>query len=211
MNRWLKSFCQRLNFSYLCSVLRVSVKTNNNITKTKFKNNKGMKKIVMTMVALLAMTAAVAQQSDNNKERKAPKKPTPEEMTTRMAKDLNLTDEQKTKVQALNKEYEQVLGGPGFRGQRPPKGDFKKGDKKKGDVKKKTDANTEASAQDGKRDGKRPELTDAQKQEMKQHRAKRKEYDAKLKQILTDDQYKSYQQQHRRGHRGPRGQRPDND
>lgn len=171
-----------------------------------------MKKIVMTMVALLAMTAAVAQQSDNNKERKAFKKPTPEEMTTRMAKDLNLTDAQKTKVQALNKEYEQVLGGPGMRGPRPDKGDGKSGDKKKGDVKKKkTDANTEATAQDGKRDGKRPELTDAQKQEMKQHKAKRKEYDAKLKQILTDDQYKSYQQQHRRGHRGPRGQRPDND
>ena len=164
-----------------------------------------MKKIMMTMVALLTMTAAVAQQSDNKAERKAPKKPTPQEMTDRMASDLKLTDAQKAKVLSLNKEYEGVLGGPGMRGQRPDKGDFKKSDKK-------TDANTEATAQQGKRDGKRPELTDAQKQEMKQHMAKRQEYEGKLKEILTDDQYKSYQKQHRRGHGrhgGPRGQRPD--
>lgn len=169
-----------------------------------------MKKILMTMVALLTMTAAVAQQSDNKAERKAPKKPTPQEMTDRMASDLKLTDAQKAKVLSLNKEYEGVLGGPGMRGQRPDKGDFKKGDKKKGEFKKgdkKTDANTEATAQQGKRDGKRPELTDAQKQEMKQHMAKRQEYEGKLKEILSDDQYKSYQKQHHRGHGGPRGQR----
>lgn len=37
-------------------------------------------------------------------------------------------------------------------------------------------------------------MTDAQKKQMKQHQAKRQEYDKKLKQILTSEQYKSYEQ-----------------
>ena len=55
-----------------------------------------MKKIVLTMVALLSLTMAQAQ--NENGERKAPKKMDPQEMVDRMAKDLNLTADQKTKV-----------------------------------------------------------------------------------------------------------------
>jgi Spy/CpxP family protein refolding chaperone len=47
---------------------------------------------------------------------------------------------------------------------------------------------------------------------MKQQMEKRKEYDQKLKSILTDKQYKKFQEQHKRGprggrHGGPRGPR----
>ena len=134
-----------------------------------------MKKIFATMVALLAMTAAMAQQSDN-KERRAPRKIDAQEMTDRMAKELNLDDAQKAKVLDLNKEYQDVLGGPGMgRGPR-----------------------------DGHHGHKRPELTEAQKAEMKQRMAKREEYDKKLKTILTDDQQKKLQEMHQRGGRGPR-------
>ena len=87
-----------------------------------------MKQIVMTMVALLTMTTAMAQNNENGK-RPEFKKPTPEEMTNRMADQLKLDDKQKTKVLELNKEYENVLMGPGMgrgrgmgrgpRGQRP--------------------------------------------------------------------------------------------
>jgi len=163
-----------------------------------------MKKIVMTMVALLTMTAAVAQNNSDNRARREFKKPTPEEMTNRMADNLKLNDEQKTKLLALNKEYEDVLTrGPrmgnrrGFRGQRP-------------------DAETAASQNNNQQQGQRPqrpELTDEQKAQMKQQMEKRQEYDKKLKEILTDDQYQTWQKQHqRRGHgfRGPRGQRPEN-
>ncbi len=58
-----------------------------------------MKKILLTMVALLSMTAVMAQDGDK-KERKAPK-----EMTNRMADDLQLTAEQKAKVLDLNKDF----------------------------------------------------------------------------------------------------------
>ena len=63
-----------------------------------------MKKILLTMVALLSMTAVMAQDGDK-KERKAPKEFNAEEMTNRMADDLQLTAEQKAKVLDLNKEF----------------------------------------------------------------------------------------------------------
>ena len=151
-----------------------------------------MRKLVLTMFALLSMTAMMAQNDKSDK--KAPKEPTPEEMTARMAKDLNLTDDQKTKVLALNKEYKDMFkGGPRMGGPRGPKPDGKSG------------------ATDNQQRPERPQMTDAQKAEMKKHMEQRKAYDTKLKSILTADQYKSWQKQHKHGHKGgPRdGKRPD--
>ena len=144
------------------------------------------------MFALLSMTAMMAQNDKSDK--KAPKEPTPEEMTARMAKDLNLTDDQKTKVLALNKEYKDMFkGGPRMGGPRGPKPDGKSG------------------ATDNQQRPERPQMTDAQKAEMKKHMEQHKAYDTKLKSILTADQYKSWQKQHKRGPKGgPRdGKRPD--
>ena len=64
-----------------------------------------MKKIVLMMVALLSMTAVQAQENDNNQnpqQFRGPRQMTPEQMTERMSNDLKLTDDQKTKVLALN-------------------------------------------------------------------------------------------------------------
>ena len=175
-----------------------------------------MKKIVLTMVALLSMTVMQAQ-TDNKSERKAPKQPTPEEMTEHMAKDLNLNTDQKAKVLALNKEYQDVLkGGPrGPRGPRPDgQGGPKGGKKQKGNKQSKadqqqpkTDAQTGATEQRPER----PQLTDEQKAKMKAQMEKRKEYDGKLKQILTDEQYKKFQKAHKRHGHGPHhgGPRPE--
>lgn len=139
------------------------------------------------MVALLSMTAMMAQ--NDKKEGKAPKQPTAEEMVERMVKELNLTDDQKAKVLALNKEYKDVMRGPGMG--RGPRGH-------------RTDAETGATQQRPER----PQLTDEQKAEMKKNMEKRKEYDAKLKNILTEDQYKKLQKKrhHHGGHHG--GPRP---
>ena len=48
---------------------------------------------------------------------------------------------------------------------------------------------------------------------VKAHHAKREEYDKKLKQILTDDQYKSWKKRHGRhgGHRNGQRQQTAND
>ncbi len=144
-----------------------------------------MKKILMTMVALLSMTVVMAQDSDK-KERRAPKQMTAEQMTERMTKELSLSDDQKTKVLALNKQYKDVLGGPGMgrpRGPRP-------------------DGNT--SATEGQQNS-RPEMTDAQKAEMKKNMEQRTAYEKELKSILSTDQYKKYQSSQKRGPKGKRG------
>ena len=142
-----------------------------------------MKKIFLTMFALLSMTAMMAQNDKSDK--KAPKEPTPEEMTSRMAKDLDLTDAQKTKVLALNTEYKDMFkGGPRMGGPRGPKPDGK------------------SEATDNQQRPERPQMTDAQKAEMKKHMEQRKAYDTKLKSILTADQYKKWQKQQKRGPKG---------
>ena len=130
-----------------------------------------MKKIVLMMVALMTLTVAQAKTQTKS----APqKKMTHSEMTTQMTSKLKLSDAQKTKVAALNKEYESVLqGGPGMNDDKSSKQQAKKSDDKK--------------------KGSRPEMTDAQKTQMKQQQAKRQEYELKLKKILSDDQYKTYQ------------------
>ncbi len=166
-----------------------------------------MKKIVMTMVALLTMTAAVAQDNSEKRQRPEFKKPTPEEMTTRMAENLKLDDKQQKKVLELNKEYESVLGGPGMgrgfgRGPRGPRPDGQTGA---------TQNNNQQQRPE------RPQMTEEQRAQFQQMMEKRQEYDKKLKEILTDDQYKTYQEQHQRrggrggfgGPRGQRGPRPD--
>lgn len=155
-----------------------------------------MKKIVLMMVALLSMTAVQAQESDKQQFR-GPKQMTPEEMTERMGNELKLTDEQKTKVLALNKEYEKVIAGPGMRRPRPQK----------------TDGESGATAQNDQKRPERPQMTDEQREEMKQRMEKRQEYEKKLKELLTEDQYKKYQESRPRrgfggGRPGGRGPRP---
>lgn len=142
-----------------------------------------MKKIFLTMVALLSMTAMMAQ-DNNNGERKAPKQLTPEEMTEKMATDLSLTAEQKAKVLDLQKEYQDINRGPrmgGMRGPRPQ-----------------ADGQSGATAQRPER----PQLTEEQKAEMQKQMERRREYNDKLKGILTAEQFEKYQKQFRHG--GPR-------
>ena len=142
-----------------------------------------MKKIFLTMVALLSMTAMMAQ-DNNNGERKAPKQLTPEEMTEKMATDLSLTAEQKAKVLDLQKEYQDINRGPrmgGMRGPRPQ-----------------ADGQSGATAQRPER----PQLTEEQKAEMQKKMERRREYNDKLKGILTAEQFEKYQKQFRHG--GPR-------
>ncbi len=160
-----------------------------------------MKKIVLMMVALLSMTAMQAQENDNKQQPRGPRQITPEQMTERMSDNLKLTDEQKTKVLALNKEYEKVIAGPGMRGPRPQRPDGESG----------------ASAQNGQQRPERPQMTEAQREkmqkEMQQRMEQRQEYEKKLKEILTEDQYKKYHEsrpgRRRDRHPGPGRRRAD--
>jgi len=131
-----------------------------------------MKKMMLTMVALLSMTLMTAQTNKGN----GPKKMSHEEITTQMTSQLKLDDAQKTKVAALNKEYQDYLMP------QPPQ---------------KPSGNKQANGKPSRKGN--GQQTDQQRPDNKQggnsqNQAKRQEYEQKLKEILSSDQYKSYQQ-----------------
>ena len=130
-------------------------------------------KKIFVMMVALLTMTTVMAQPSD---RKAPKKMTHQEMTTQMTSKLKLNDAQKAKVAALNKEYQDILMPP-----KPPK--------------KADGSRPEPPKMDGNKA--RPKKPDSK------HMAKRQEYEKKLKQILTDEQYKNYQKM-----QPPHGKRP---
>lgn len=148
-----------------------------------------MKKILVAMIALaMFATTASAQNGDR------PEKPTPAQVTERMAADLSLTDEQKAQVLDLNTEYQDVIDGPGMGGHGGPRGPRPDGNSGA------TDNSSDASATTDR--PKPPELTEEQKAEMEAMRAKRDEYNTKLKAILTEEQLAKYEKSQKRGPKG---------
>ena len=134
----------------------------------------------MLAVVMFAITAG-AQNGEK------PQKPTPAQITEKMATDLSLNDEQKAKVLDLNTEYEDVIfmhghGGPGHcHGHKP-------------------DGQSGATTTAENKPPQRPELTEEQKAEFEAKKAKREEYTAKLKSILSEEQFTKYETSHR-GHK----------
>lgn len=118
-----------------------------------------MKKIVLTVIAALTMSVAMAQNSNqqgNGHGQNGPRQMNATAMTERLAKELSLTDSQKKKVLALNKD-----------------------------------------------------MVEQMQKQASNNRDKRQEYEKKLKEILTADQQKTYEQNkknRRRGRHGRQGQ-----
>lgn len=127
-----------------------------------------MKKFILTFVALLSMTMAMAQNDNSNQQ--ASRQMTAEKMTMIMTDKLGLSDAQKTAVEALNKKYQDLFERP-MRGHRPQG----------------MDPNNNAGP------AQRPEMTEEMKAKMKEYMAKRREYENQLKSILSDSQYQTYQ------------------
>ena len=144
-----------------------------------------MKKIVLTMIAILSMTVAMAQNGERREDGREPRQFTPEQMTENLAGRLNLNDDQKAKLLELNTEYKDVV----FGGQR-----F--GGRNGGDRPQRNE-----NAGEGQRP-QRPQLTEEQRAQWQERMKKRQEYEEKLKSILTEEQYKQYQEM-----RPQRGQR----
>lgn len=155
-----------------------------------------MKKIVMILAMAATVTFGYAQ-DDQQSKRMQP--PTPEQMTQRMAEELGLNEQQTQQLQALNAEYKDVLAGPGMHrghgrpmrrdsqgGQQPPQFD---------------------KPQDGPAFGQRPQMSDEQREQMRakmeEMKVRRDEYDQKVQQILTKEQYEKMKQM--RPNRGMRG------
>jgi Skp family chaperone for outer membrane proteins len=138
-----------------------------------------MKKIMLTMIAAMTMSLAMAQNSSDNKPNGQHEPMTAEQITTQMQNKLGLTDAQCAKVKALNEKYADILKGPGMKGQRPPKMEKNDNDE-------------------------RPQITEEMKKMMEEHHAKKQAYENELKEILSSSQYTTYQSMMpKHGHRGP--------
>ena len=138
-----------------------------------------MKKFMLTIIAAMTMSLAMAQNPSDGKPNRHPEPMTVEQITTQMQTKLGLNDEQYAKVKALNEKYADILKRPAMRGMRP--NGFGNMD-----------------------NGERPQMTEEMKNMMEEHRTKRLAYENELKGILSTSQYTTYQNMMpKRGHRGP--------
>lgn len=141
-----------------------------------------MKKFMLTIIAAMTMSLAMAQNPSDCKPNRHPEPMTVEQITTQMQTKLGLNDEQYAKVKALNEKYADILKRPAMRGMRP--NGFGNMD-----------------------NGERPQMTEEMKNMMEEHRTKRLAYENELKSILSTSQYTTYQNMMpKRGHRGPEGE-----
>lgn len=162
-----------------------------------------MKRVMIALAAAIVMcTAAFAQDNKNPEqrpERKFDKKEMVKKRTDDAVKKYGLDDKQAQQLLDLNTKYADKMGGRGFGGPRGPRHDGKPGKGGKGDAKE--------GRPEPPRDGKRPEMTQEQKEKMeamrKEHHEAMKAYDAELEKILTPDQFKKYKEDMKK--RGPRG------
>lgn len=138
-----------------------------------------MRKIFLTFAMLLAMTGAMAQNS-NGDGRQQIRPRNAEEMTTMMESKLSLSATQLSKVKKLNEKYADLFKGkgpaPGSGPGMPP------------------EANNNSTNQNQRQEP--PQLSDSQRKQMESEMSARKEkqeaYEKELKKILSSDQYTSY-------------------
>ena len=166
-----------------------------------------MKKAIFTMAAVIMMSSAAMAQDEQKKDNKR-QMPDKTEMTQRrtdmMVQRYGLDDKQKAKLLKLNTEYADKIGGPGMGmrrggdGMRPGMG----GGMRPGQ-------RPNMGGGDNNRGGQRPEMTEEQRTEMRKQmeemRKNREAYGAELKKIMTEEQYKKYQEDEQSRFRGGRG------
>lgn len=168
-----------------------------------------MKKMVLAIVAMMSITAAMAQ-GNNRPQRNGNQQMDRTEMikqrTDNAVQKYGLNSEQAAKLLELNTKYADTMGpGMGMGGRR---GGFQQGQRP-----------NFGGGQGGFQQGQRPEMTEEMRAQMEKMRKEREEsqkkYDEELQTIMTPDQYKAYkadQEEMRRnfGNRRGGGQRRGN-
>lgn len=159
--------------------------------------------LICASMALLLSSGAFAQGNGPRPQRERPDEATMVKMRTeRMVKELGLDEKQEAKLLELNQKYPRMMmGGPGGPGMGRPPMDGQRPDGEESGVKAK---NSKKAKPDRKKaDGGRANMTEEQMNQMK---ADREAYEAGLKEILTEEQFKTWQESR---NRPPRGERPE--
>lgn len=160
--------------------------------------------LICASMALLLSSGAFAQGNGQRPQRERPDEATMVKMRTeRMVKELGLDETQEAKLLELNQKYPRMMmggpGGPGGPGMGRPPMDGQRPDGEESGVKAKN--SKKAKSDKKKDDGGRPQMTEEQ---MKQIKADREAYEAGLKEILTEEQFKTWQESRNRPPRGER-------
>lgn len=148
-----------------------------------------MKKVMLTMVAVLMMSAtAMAQDNNGQRQRRHMDKAEMVKMQTeRMVKDYGLDEAQQAKLLELNTQFAGKLQMGGPRGPRGPRGGH--GGQRGGQ---RVDGQSGATQQANGQQGERPNREQMEAR-MKEMNANREAYNGELKKIMTTDQFAKYE------------------
>jgi Spy/CpxP family protein refolding chaperone len=149
-----------------------------------------MKKVIIAFAALLTMsTVAMAQEGfqGENKGKKFDRTEMIQKRTDRMVKEFGLNETQAKKLLELNTEYAGKMGGPrmGRGGNRGPHN----GEGNDSTMHKRMPM----PPRDSLNNAPRPNKEEMEKH-MKEMKTNREAYETELKKIMTDEQYKNYQE-----------------
>ena len=199
-------------FSFLIKLLSICYVSNIVATQNEYKTKKRkgdlkMKKILLTIVAGMLMTANVMAQ-EANQNRPERRQMDPKEMvkqrTNETVEKYKLSEEQAAKLLELNTKYMgKIPMGPmaGMRGQgRRPQGQM-------GQMPQRPQRPQNDTVQ-----GRRPQMGQMGQMGNREEMRKNMEaYNAELKTILTEEQYQAYTKDQQNRFQGQRGQRPRRD
>ncbi len=184
-----------------------------------------MKKSLLIAAALMLTISAFAQENNRRQGFQRPDEATMIKMRTdRMVQELGLDETQAAKLLELNQKYPNAMRGPGMRGLGGPGGQrmgmpqgepgneqnvsddksVKKAKKAKKARKAKKSENAEAQPE-GRPQGGRPGMPRLTEEQMKEMQAAREAYENELKEILTEDQFKTYKENQNRRPQGRPG------
>lgn len=188
--RYVQIFLCWIKLSAKGHVIVIVIKHKNDDHTFKILERKqAMKKVMLTMVAVLMMSAtAMAQDNNGPRQRRHMDKAEMVKMQTeRMVKDYGLDEAQQAKLLELNTQFAGKLQMGGPRGPRGPRGG--QGGQRGGQ---RVDGQTGATQQANGQQGERPnrEQMEARMKEMK---ANREAYNGELKKIMTTDQFAKYE------------------
>ena len=171
-----------------------------------------MKKLLLiTAAALLLSVCAFAQEFGGWQRGERPDEATMVKMRTdRMVRQLGLDETQAAKLLELNQKYPNVMmggrpGGPGMG--RPPRGE--RPEEFVPPVENQDNATVDKKAKKKAKKEQKKKAKEADKaamdEQMKEMEANREAYEAELKEILTEDQYKSWEEFKNSRPQGPGG------
>ncbi len=155
-----------------------------------------MKRLTLLMIVALLMGGMVMAQQNRRDDKKSDPKARAERMTERMVKEYSLNDTQKKQLFEANLALTEKMGDRPMHHRRA---DMRKG-KNESDSCCCAKAGHRKDGKFNKKDGKRPQLTDEQRAQMKAGMEKQREemkvartaYDTQLQKIMTKDQYAAY-------------------